>query len=453
MLELHRAAEAIDHERSRLVPADRGPDPGKPVLLADPPRQAARARRGSRTSRPGRSSPRRGSPARSPAAPGARDRPAASRRPGHGSADGPRLARAGRRHECGPSGRPSAAWNAGEVSRCSAGLRASDASRAARGSSDRSAGSSSRNAARQLGSGTTTGIPRDVHGSRTSRRRARRPAGQPEHPGVVERSGRSRPTPRAPPPAPRRASRTATRSTATGGRKASVNVSGQTTTVASLIVPAGRGDAAAAERAPGEARHGPRGRQPREPAHCPPEPGGAQHGVGQPRHAGRHARRPGQEPQGIHRPGAQPAGVVVVEELGLVGGHVHLGRAVDGAALAREAQVQRIAHVAAAPGGRGRLALEHLDEQLRAATRRVPLVARDAERRAHRPGVIAQAAAHADASLGRPLERVPSAPEHERRWPEVRRPVAGPAGKVRVERVGVHDLARVHPAARDRRRP
>lgn len=44
-------------------------------------------------------------------------------------------------------------------------LETVDAQAVARGSSASSAGSSSRKAARHLGSGTTTGIPRDVHGS------------------------------------------------------------------------------------------------------------------------------------------------------------------------------------------------------------------------------------------------------------------------------------------------
>ena len=49
------------------------------------------------------------------------------------------------------------------------------------------------------------------------------------------------------------------------------------------------------------------------------------------------------------RPPPLPPGVVVGEELGLVGRHVHIGRTVGLASLARQAEVQRVTHLGGAP--------------------------------------------------------------------------------------------------------
>ena len=84
----------------------------------------------------------------------------------------------------------------------------------------------------------------------------------------------------------------------------------------------------------------------------------------------------GQPAEGQVGPGAAPLAAlpVVGEELGLVGGHVDVGRAVALAALAGQAQVEGVLDLFAAPavGDRGvAVAVEHLEQQPRPAPRRV----------------------------------------------------------------------------------
>jgi hypothetical protein len=67
--------------------------------------------------------------------------------------------------------------------------------------------------------------------------------------------------------------------------------------------------------------------------------------VGQPGRPGGDVGPARQPAQRVVRARAQPAAVALVQHLGLVGGHVHAGRAVPRAALARQAQVQRLVHL------------------------------------------------------------------------------------------------------------
>ena len=88
--------------------------------------------------------------------------------------------------------------------------------------------------------------------------------------------------------------------------------------------------------------------------------------VDQPRGPGRELGYGGQPAHRVVGPRAQPPGVVVGQELGLHGGHVHLDRAVLLAALAGQAQVERVADLGGAParGDRGvGVPLEHLEQQ------------------------------------------------------------------------------------------
>ena len=71
--------------------------------------------------------------------------------------------------------------------------------------------------------------------------------------------------------------------------------------------------------------------------------------VRQPRHARRQPRPPVDEPHRVRAAGPQPAPVMMSEELGLVGGHVDIHRAIAFASLARQAQVERLFHVLVAP--------------------------------------------------------------------------------------------------------
>ena len=57
------------------------------------------------------------------------------------------------------------------------------------------------------------------------------------------------------------------------------------------------------------------------------------------------------------------------EELGLVRGHVHVDRALALAALARQAEVERVVDLLAAPAVGDGLAAQHLEEDPRAPAR------------------------------------------------------------------------------------
>ncbi len=110
--------------------------------------------------------------------------------------------------------------------------------------------------------------------------------------------------------------------------------------------------------------------------------------VDQPRGPGGDLGHRGQPAHRVVRPRAQAAGVVVGQELGLHGGHVDLDRAVLLAALAGQAQVQRVADLGGPPARRDRgvgVPLQHLEQQPAPAAGGVLLLAGDHVRRAHHP--------------------------------------------------------------------
>src|SRR5262249_57823672 len=75
-------------------------------------------------------------------------------------------------------------------------------------------------------------------------------------------------------------------------------------------------------------------------------------------------RPPVDEAEGIRLARAGPARPVVVQELGLVGRHVDVDRAVRLASLARQAEVERLLDARVAPtAAADRVALEHLEQQ------------------------------------------------------------------------------------------
>ena len=92
--------------------------------------------------------------------------------------------------------------------------------------------------------------------------------------------------------------------------------------------------------------------------------------------------------------------LVVGEELDLHARHVDAGRTFALAALARHAQIHRVAHRAAGEGIVAELAGEREAQRVGAAARQVPLVAGDAKARAHRAGVELAAMAVVVAHLG-----------------------------------------------------
>ena len=157
-------------------------------------------------------------------------------------------------------------------------------------------------------------------------------------------------------------------------------------------------------------------------------------------------RHPGvqhDQPHGVRGGRPQSPLVVAGEELGLVGGHVDVDRAVPLAALARQAQLQRLVDLLAAEAVFDRLALEHLEQDPRAPPRGVLLVEGHHVARAHRAALDVAALAGADASGG----GVGEAPA-VLRVGEVRvrlgRVVFHPQLEVGHDPVGLDDLPRVH---------
>src|SRR5205814_3602337 len=98
--------------------------------------------------------------------------------------------------------------------------------------------------------------------------------------------------------------------------------------------------------------------------------------IDQPRRLGRDPGRLVDQPEGVRRPRPDTPFVVVRKELGLQGRHVHVDRAVVGAALAGKAEVERLEDLVVAPEVE-LLAIQHLPKQVRAAAGRVLLLAGD----------------------------------------------------------------------------
>src|SRR5690625_4361139 len=91
---------------------------------------------------------------------------------------------------------------------------------------------------------------------------------------------------------------------------------------------------------------------------------------------------------------------VMVHELGLVGRHVDMHRAFALAALAGEAEIERIMHGLGAPALRHLVADQHLPEHARAATGGVFLAPCRHIAWAHQPFIMLAALADADATRG-----------------------------------------------------
>ena len=126
--------------------------------------------------------------------------------------------------------------------------------------------------------------------------------------------------------------------------------------------------------------------------------------VREPRHPCGRPRPPVDQPHRVGRAWTQPAGIVMSEELRLVRRHVDVDGAVALASLAGEAEIERLVHGVAPPAVAERVPLHHLEEEARAAARRVLLLARHHEARAHRARVEPPAFADADAANRRVRE-------------------------------------------------
>jgi hypothetical protein len=152
------------------------------------------------------------------------------------------------------------------------------------------------------------------------------------------------------------------------------------------------------------------------------------------------------QPEGVGGARPKAARIALREELGLQRGQVDTDRAVVRAPLAREAEVERLLDLVGAPGLE-LLAVQHLPEQPRPPARRVLLLARDHEARAHHAAARPPALADPDAASGRVNQAASVALKGEVGLHRRRR-VARAEPQVRGDRVGVDDLAGVHLPAR-----
>ena len=264
--------------------------------------------------------------------------------------------------------------------------------------------SSSRKTATQLGSRPTTGMPAWICGRRASRMSRSKAFGRVEHAEVVQRPAAAQRALAGTQTWKPAASSTSTAAWAISGWKWLLNVSGQRITGGSSGLRGWRprNQALKVCRAKGGmrrcwamppthlatslrtgvwlkklARPGSQRRQPRPPV----DPA---HGVG------------------VARP--QPTFVVVRQKLGLVGGHVHVDRAVALAALAGQAQVERVLDRFAFPAVGQHFAVHHLEQQAGPAARAMLLLAGDLIAGAHDLAALAAAVADADAAQRRPGE-------------------------------------------------
>src|SRR5436190_23938559 len=99
----------------------------------------------------------------------------------------------------------------------------------------------------------------------------------------------------------------------------------------------------------------------------------------------------------VRGPRPQTPFVVMREELRLVRRHVDIHRTFALASLAGKTEIERVLHVLVLPSAVERIALEHLEEQAGATTRRMRLFACRPIARTHCPAFVAATLADADA--------------------------------------------------------
>src|SRR4030095_13299456 len=138
-----------------------------------------------------------------------------------------------------------------------------------------------------------------------------------------------------------------------------------------------------------------------------------------------------------------PSLVVMGQELGFVGGDVDADGTLGPASLAREAEIERLLDVLVLPAIGERIASQHLEQQVRAAARRMRLLARHLVTRTHRAAVVAAAFPDADAAERREREAATVVLKREMRG-RLRWAVIGAEAQVLVGSVRIDDLARIH---------
>ena len=147
-------------------------------------------------------------------------------------------------------------------------------------------------------------------------------------------------------------------------------------------------------------------------------------------------------PERVRMTRSRPSLVVMREELRLQRRHVDTDRTVLRAALAGEAEVERLEHLLGPPELE-LLPVDHLPEQSRAPARGVLLLARDHVAGTHHAAVRVATVADADAAERRVLEAAVILLEREVGL-QPRRRVVRSEPKVVRDPIGVDDLARVH---------
>src|SRR5690349_618602 len=169
------------------------------------------------------------------------------------------------------------------------------------------------------------------------------------------------------------------------------------------------------------------------------------HRVHDPRRPRGELRPPVDEAHRVGGPRAKAAGVVMGPELGLVRRHVDVHRTLALAALAGEAEIERLLDLVVAPAVIELVAVHQLEEEMGPAARGMTLLTGDHVARTHDAAVVAATLADADAAERSVAERsvVVRIPE-ERLRP--RRRVARAEAEVREDRVRPDQLAGVHPS-------
>ena len=222
--------------------------------------------------------------------------------------------------------------------------------------------------------------------------------------------------------------------------------------LSSFAGPAGpTGPVGVGEPVVGEVRHRPVRLDAAGPLREPRQGAGVRDRVDGPR---RERSEPCPQRQPTHRVvrrGPQPVLVVVGQELGLVGGHVHVDRAVALAALAGQAQVEGVANGCRAPavGDRAvRVVVEHLEQQTRPAAGGVLLFAGCAVGGTHDSAGVATALSDTDAAQHGTVEAAVVVGITEVQVAGLVRGVVRSEPQVLVRTVRVDHLAGVHPVVR-----
>src|ERR1051325_6243425 len=144
---------------------------------------------------------------------------------------------------------------------------------------------------------------------------------------------------------------------------------------------------------------------------------------------------------GVARP--EPASVVMRQKLRLVSRDIHVHRAIAFATFAREAQIERFLHFFVVPAIADRVALKHLEQQMRAPASAVHFLARHHVTRTHRAAAVPATFPHADAALGRAPETKTVIHEFEMRLRLVRMVMRAEA-QVFVNPMRPDDFAGIH---------